>query len=140
MSRKSPLPTETNRYPNAEYTVNNQRLDARISHYDWLNAHWEEVVLAVGGDPNHQLLHRGLISAHGDKVWCCQSEWEEAGIPFHHGVALYLMGRTHVFRGVGFDAKDVMGNTPTGYVSPGDWVVATYPQFKSALSVIPATI
>jgi hypothetical protein len=111
-----------------------QTAEMSFSHYDWLDAHWWEVVKACGGDPeSRHAFTSGLIGAHGDKFWTSRSDWEKAEIPFHHGVALALMTYTPLFR-------DEVGETAGGWVTRKDWVTQNYHRFQDRLREIPDRI
>lgn len=104
-----------------------------LNHYKWLEAHWPDVVRALGGDPaDDWQFSPGLIGAHGDKFWCEKAAWEARGIPFHHGVAIGLMTYTKLF------ASHVR-DTPSGWVDVREWIAQTYPRFRVTLSAIPDT-
>jgi hypothetical protein len=67
----------------------------------------------------------GSISAHGDKCYGYQARWEKAGIPFEHGVALYLLTYQHPY------CDQVRQTKDDGFVSPAEWVESKYPEFKA---------
>ena len=73
----------------------------------------------------------GLIAAHGDKAYSHEQVWSAAGIPFAHGVAMYLL--THV---APFSAE--VRNTPSGWVAPEEWVVRNKSRFESRLRPVQA--
>lgn len=92
------------------------------SHYDWLEKHMNAFMSAVGlegRDPG--------IVAHGDKCSCYQDKWRINGIPFSHGVAIYLISYWRPY------SEEVRG-TGTGWVAPDDWVVNNYERFKPYLT------
>lgn len=94
-----------------------------MSHYDWLEKHFKAFALAVGVG---WAWADGIISAHGDKCYNYRGIWQEAGIPFSHGVAIYLLTYLNPF------AKEVR-ETKDGWVAPADWVVRNYGRFKEHL-------
>lgn len=90
------------------------------NHYDYLEAHLPEFFRAIGLGWE---ANAGIISAHGDKAYSYRYTWEELGIPFAHGVALYLL--TYCYP---FDLE--VRQTEGGWVAPKDWVVDNYERFK----------
>jgi hypothetical protein len=70
----------------------------------------------------------GGIVAHGDKCYSYRSEWESKGIPFEHGVAIYLLTYLRPY------SKEVR-ETSNGWVAPKDWVIANYHKFVNHLPV-----
>jgi hypothetical protein len=94
-----------------------------MSHYDYLDKHLPDFFKALGLDWE---THRGIIQAHGDKCYSYRQEWEEAGIPFAHGVALYLLTYCYPF--------DVgVRQTDWGWVAPKQWVIEQYPRYGQHL-------
>jgi len=94
------------------------------SHYAWLENHLQQFFDQVL--PTHYAGVSGLIVAHGDKCEQYKVEWARQGIPFNHGVALYLLTRVAPY-------CDQVRDTPTGWVAPAAWVVANYDRFRSLL-------
>ena len=65
--------------------------------------------------------HSGMIVAHGDKCYSYQQYWEKQGIPFAHGVAIYLVSYLPPYN------KEVRVNAPDGsWVAPMNWVADNY--------------
>jgi len=95
-----------------------------LSHYDWLRAHWLDFVAKVGTTNPQDL---GILAAHGDKAYGFKSKWADAGIPFNHGVAIYLLSRCRPY-------SEEVRSTPSGWVSPDDWVIQNYPRFRDFLA------
>jgi hypothetical protein len=91
------------------------------NHYDYLNKHLKVFFDALGIPYSP-----GIIGAHGDKAYGYRGEWKDAGIPFHKGVAVYLLTHENPF------SKEVR-DTPNGWVAPVDWVVQNYHRFKDKL-------
>ena len=60
-------------------------------------------------------------SAHGDKVYSYQETWEEQGIPFPHGAAIFLLTYKSSF----FD-RDGEQKAP-------EWVSSNYQKYKKYL-------
>ena len=98
-----------------------------MSHYDWLNEHLPDFFESVGVDWN---TCPGIVSAHGDKGYGYRYQWEEAGIPFEHGMAVYLLTYVHPF---GNEVRELQSGK---WVAPGDWVADNYYRFKAILEEI----
>jgi hypothetical protein len=92
-----------------------------INHYKWLEEHLPNFFKKLGIEECN-----GIITAHGDKCYGYEGVWNEAGIPFHHGVAIYLLCYLNPY------SKEVR-ETKNGWVRPDDWVIANYPRFKDLL-------
>lgn len=98
-----------------------------MNHYDWLNENLNAFWLKVLGKSLDETHCAGIVTAHGDKCYGYKNEWEDAGIPFHHGVAIYLLARTRPY-------SEEVRDTPNGWVDPGEWVISVYPKFKEHLN------
>jgi hypothetical protein len=94
-----------------------------INHYKWLEEHLPSFYKRLGMEQDYS---SGIITAHGDKCYSYERTWDEHGIPFHHGVAIYLLSYERQY------SKQVR-NTANGWVRPDDWVIANYPLFKEHL-------
>lgn len=94
-----------------------------MSYYDWLDENLETFFENVG---IHIDYHGGLIAAHGDKCHCYRNDWEKAGIPFEHGVAIYLLTSVNPY-------ADQVHETEEGWVDVKQWVMDNYPKFKPHL-------
>jgi hypothetical protein len=92
-----------------------------VNHYKWLEQYLPAVFAGLGLD-----YYSGLIIAHGDKCYGYRMKWEKNGIPFPHGVAVYLLSYIQPY------AKEVR-ETANGWVAPADWVVANYCSFSHLL-------
>lgn len=66
-----------------------------INHYKWLDKHLETFWQAVFGQSLAESGCAGIVSAHGDKGYQYESDWEDAGIPFPHGMAMYMLTYTN---------------------------------------------
>jgi hypothetical protein len=55
-----------------------------------LNAFWK----LVFGKTASEMWCGGIVGAHGDKAYGYKKQWEKAGIPFNHGVLLFLLTYT----------------------------------------------
>lgn len=89
------------------------------NHYDWLNKNFNKFTKSLGFKEDLT----GLISAHGDKAYQYEHLWKEKGIPFEHGVAMYLLTYVNPY------AKQVR-ETANGWINPCEWVIENYPRFK----------
>lgn len=94
----------------------------RENHYQWLEANLPAFSKTMG----LPYCLTSLISCDGDKCYGYRYRWEKEGIPFCHGVALYLLIGVYPW------SKEAR-QTPQGWVAPVDWVVENYPRFKDKL-------
>lgn len=94
------------------------------NHYDWLDRHIETIFRKVGINTN--IYSRGIVSAHGDKCYSYKQLWSEYNIPFHHGVAIYLIGRCNPFR-------QETSQDGVYFCDIDKWVVKNYKRFKQFL-------
>lgn len=60
-----------------------------MNHYDWLDENLPAFFSNLGIDLNKRCA--GIITAHGDKCYGYKDYWERNGVPFYHGVAIYLL-------------------------------------------------
>ena len=95
-----------------------------MSHYDYLDEHLPAFFEAVGVAWEG---NAGIVLAHGDKCYTYHYEWEEAGIPFAHGLAIYLLSYCYPY------SQEVRETPDGGWVPPKDWVRANYDRFKAHL-------
>jgi hypothetical protein len=107
--------------------ANEEMFWIRYSHYKWLEIHlpsffWNCGVPWQGNE--------GIITAHGDKCYSYRQKWLQAGIPFEHGVAVYLLTYCLPY------SKEVR-DTEKGWVAPNDWVEKHYYERFSALLAKP---
>ena len=65
-----------------------------INHYKWLEKYLPQFWRAVFDKSLDDMGYAGIICAHGDKAYQYRDEWEDAGIPFPHGVALFMLTYT----------------------------------------------
>lgn len=104
------------------------------SHYDYLNDYLWDFLEAVGVNTRWC---RGLIGAHGDKCYCYRQEWEEAGIPFPHGVAIYLAARVQPFAGEFEMQQREAKEDLNRWYHIEQWVIDNYDRFKEHLPPVP---
>lgn len=102
-----------------------ERYPDDLSHYVWLNQNAPAFFAALGLPADKYM---GLISAHGDKCYSYNDQWIDAGIPFEHGVAIYLL--TYIAPWSKTARPDPSENK---YINPGQWVISHYPVFKHLL-------
>lgn len=89
------------------------------NHYEWLSNNINKIFNRILDD---ELDYKGLISAHGDKCYQYRDLWKKSGVPFNHGVALYLL--TYVYP-YSLETRD----TFNGWVQPEYWVIENYQRF-----------
>lgn len=61
-----------------------------INHYKWLEINLPIFFKNIGLG-NYVKHCNSIISADGDKCYNYEYKWKQEGIPFVHGVALYLI-------------------------------------------------
>lgn len=88
-----------------------------VNHYTWLEENFKEFVRLLGLDTDR--VHSGLISAHGDKAYSYRMTWELHGIPFPHGVAMFLLSYCRPY-------SDEVRETSDGFVDVQQWVIDNY--------------
>lgn len=93
-----------------------------MNHYKWLDKHLDSIWVSVFGKTLSEMWCTGIISAHGDKCYGYQMVWEDAGIPFVHGVAIYLLSYVAPF-------SAEVRNTDNGFVPVDKWVIDNYQRF-----------
>ena len=94
------------------------------NHYKWLEKHLPSVYAKLGIP-----YMAGIIGAHGDKASGHKFEFEQAGIHYFHGVAIYLLTYERPFD------KEVR-QTDHGWVDPYKWIITNYHRFKDILPKI----
>ena len=87
------------------------------NHYTWLEDNLDDFAENIKVRSPWGIC--GLIGAHGDKCYGYKSRWEEAGIVFPHGVAIYLLGHVNPY------ASEVR-DTDDGWVDICEWVIYNY--------------
>ena len=101
-------------------------LQPKVSHYNWLDKHLPAFLAKVGIDFN---ICPGIVSAHGDKCYGYRHRWEEAGIEFPHGVAIFLLSYLSPF-------DDETRETKDGWVDVCEWVIKNKDRFAPYLPPI----
>lgn len=94
-----------------------------MNHYDLLEMFLPNFFELIPINWNH---NSGIIVAHGDKCYQYECEWAEHGIPFSHGVAIYLVSHCAPF-------SSEVRRTENGWVKPSKWVIDNYQRFKMFL-------
>ena len=61
------------------------------NHFEYLYYMWEDFHKAIFGKTASESFRGGMVSSHGDKVYCYCRKWEEKNIPFYRGALLYLL-------------------------------------------------
>lgn len=95
-----------------------------MNHYDWLDENFPSFLAKLGVDFNTRC--PGIISCHGDKCYSYRRDWEEVGIPFEHGVALYILTYLKPW-------DEECRSTSKGWIPPKVWVIKNYNRFKDFL-------
>jgi len=84
------------------------------NHYKWLDENFLKFLKKLNiKNPEYYI---GMIVAHGDKCYSYRYQWEEKGIPFEKGVAIYLVSYISPF-------SKTVRETQHGWVNPCDWVI-----------------
>ena len=94
------------------------------SHYAWLELHLKSFYEKLG-----IRYSSGVIAADGDKCYDYEDDWKEAGIPFPHGVAIYILSKEKPY-------CNEVRDTKNGWVNVYKWVIAKYPEFKQFLDPV----
>jgi hypothetical protein len=103
----------------------------RVNHYKWLEKHFPDFIeKLLGGDA---ALHcKGLIGAHGDKCYSYKERFQNHGIPFPHGVTMYLLCRLSPY-------SSEVRDTENGWVDPFDWIISNKDNYIHLLNPIDET-
>lgn len=80
-----------------------------------LNFFWQQVF----GESLNESGCGGIIDAHGDKCYQYADKWEDASIPFPHGVAMYMLTYTKLMDRPKHES--------------GEWVIKNYPTYEGLL-------
>lgn len=95
------------------------------NHYTWLDSYFDQFLDNMK-HPRHGESSEGMIVAHGDKCYGYRDDWDQSGVPFEHGVALYLLTYHHPWSGE-------VRETTDGWVDPWVWVIENYTGFLTYL-------
>ncbi|MNV57542.1 hypothetical protein D3C71_1498790 [compost metagenome] len=88
-------------------------------HYSWLDKNLPEIFEGLGLDTRDC---ESLIVAHGDKCYSAERVFQQNGIHFYHGCAMYLLTRVPPYC---HEVRD----TPNGWVDPFQWIVKNKNKF-----------
>lgn len=97
----------------------------KINHYKWLDKHLDSFWMLVFNEQLCDSGCAGIISSHGDKGYQYRDEWNENGIPFPHGMALYMLTYTNKMDKPKHESCE--------------WVIENYPKYKTFLPEIDET-
>jgi len=91
------------------------------SHYKWLERNLPRIFQTLELNPT---CASSMIVAHGDKCYGYEDYWRDTyGIPFHEGVAVYILSHIHPF-------SLTVRDTPHGWVNPGSWTVLKHDELR----------
>jgi len=93
-----------------------------MNHYQWLDENLNDFWVKVFDKSLDDAGCAGIICAHGDKGRQYKRRWENNGIHFFHGNALYLLTYTHVMDKPKHESCE--------------WVIENYPKYKDMLPPI----
>jgi hypothetical protein len=97
------------------------KINEEVNHYEWLNENLNSFWLQTIGKSLSDSNNAGIIAADADKCDGYKKRWEKEGIPFPHGVAVYLLSKTGYFH-------------YEEYVSPCDLVINSYLPLRELLN------
>lgn len=101
---------------------------AYVNHYEWLEQHFESFCDGLQIKPVfYKGCVQGILACDGDKCEQYKNRWENAGVPYVHGAAIYLITKMAPF-------SSEVRNTANGFVEPGQWVIINYERFKPFLA------
>lgn len=103
--------------------MSSKPLEKKVSHYLWLDKNLNDFWLKVFNKSLNDTGFCGIISAHGDKAYCYRLRWENAGIPFPHGVAIFFLLYTDLA-----NEDDFMRSC--------EWVIEKYEEYKKYLPAV----
>ena len=92
-----------------------------LSHYDYCDKMLTKFFLKIFGKTPSDMWCNGIVVSHGDKAYGYKREWEKAGIPFHHGVLIFLLTYT-----------SELGDTPKHESSK--WVISNYTKYAPIIN------
>jgi len=93
-----------------------------LNHYKWLEVHFVEFAKLVGVSEAEE--YSGCVLSHADKCYGFKDYWNNAGIPFRHGVAVYLLTYISPWR-------HTVRLVKNKWVDPCQRVIDNYPKFKN---------
>lgn len=89
------------------------------SHYDYLDSNFKKFVSMLPVSNFWKEVCESMIVADGDKCYGYRREWEKCGVPFNHGVCVYLISKMTPY-------QSTVRNTENGWVPVDGWVVDMY--------------
>lgn len=98
-----------------------------MNHYDWCEKYGGEFFKIVGINPSYV---SSFLSCDGDKCYQYKERWENAGIPFVHGVLIYLITKSSPY-------VNEVRNTPNGWVDVCDWIIDNYTNNHKFFIILP---
>lgn len=101
-------------------------MEKRVNHYKWLDKHLDNFWISIFGKSLNDSGCGGIITDHGDKGRCYDRKWKKEGIPFAHGMALYMLTYT-----------SELGDTPKH--ESCQWVIDNYDKYKAFLPEVDAS-
>lgn len=102
----------------------------RVNHYKYLDKYFFVFLKNMGYDYGN--FHGGIVTAHGDKCYGYRRRWEEAGLPFAHGVAIYLLTYLDPWEAETRETED-------GWVDCCEWIIKNKDRFLPFLPPIDET-
>ncbi len=94
------------------------------SHYDYLKEVLPDFFEACGVSWDENV---GIITCHGDKAYGYRQKWEQGGLHFYHGVAIYLLTYCRPY------ANEVRETEDGEWVDVADWVLDNKDRFLKFL-------
>lgn len=96
-----------------------------MDHYEYLDKYFATFLKLLNLEYYVNFVS-GIIACDGDKCYGYRYEWDAAGIPFSHGVAIYLLGKMEPY-------CHAVRDTANGWVAPDKWVIDNYKYFENVL-------
>lgn len=102
---------------------------AYINQYEYLEKYFWKFLDALNVD---KAGNGGIIVSHGDKVSQYQVKWENAGLRYEQGAAIYLLSYLAPY------SNEVRKSKSGKWVDPSDWVIANKALFTPFLDGLEA--
>lgn len=99
-----------------------------MNHYQWCEKNLLSFFDKCGIKFKQEYVNP-ILCAHGDKCYGYRNTWMDNGIPFSHGVAIYLLTYETPY-------SDEVRKTKNGRVDVCGWVVNNYERFKPLLNEV----
>lgn len=97
------------------------------SLYNWLKNHFPLFWLKAFGEPISDDHFKKLVSDNWGECDKFSAQWEQHGIPFYHGFAIFLLTTTSIF-----------GETKKQFACM--WVINSYPRFAPYMAAAPSSL